>query len=57
MEAHPMCGWHCVCIKTAAVAQEPIKTPVFGGGVEAWGWMHTEMGFRKAFPEPELAKL
>ena len=34
-----------------------VKRPRFGGGIEAWGWMHTEEGFRKDFPKTQLPKL
>lgn len=36
---------------------EEVARPVFGTGVEAWGWMHTEKGFVKNFQEPQLAKV
>ena len=46
-----------ICAGLEAAAGEEVERPRFGGGIEAWGWMHTEEGFKKDFPQPALAKL
>jgi hypothetical protein len=46
-----------ICAGLEAPPGVEVKRPVFGKGVEGWGWMHTEDGFKKRSPTPELARL